>query len=1180
MTQSALQAKAKLIGQQATVLQDTASDPQKNVWVGASAGTGKTKVLTERVLRLLLPSQGHVPTEPEKILCITYTKAGANEMIGRIMQILSEWAVCDDTVLDEKLARLLGEQPTLQQRDRARRLFALVIDTPGGLKVTTIHAFCQSVLGRFPIEAGLSPQFQVIEEGEAASLVKQARDKLILDIRNNNAPDVLKNGFYRLSQWKNGDQINKIIKAVLNDREKLNSFREQAQGTAAAVRMVYDRVNAIQGQNVNDIIRTYISEDNFPADKIKKLALALSNGTATNQNTATFLYNFCASDQNERIGFFQEYQGVFLKQDGGMKNLERSVTAKAHDFDPTARDLFMEEAGRMILCVQAVKSLTIAQATESLLYVGHDLIDRYTALKNQKNALDYDDLIFRTRDLLTHKTVNGRDMTDWVLYKMDGGVDHVLVDEAQDTSPAQWQIILQIIDEFFSGLSARDEMPRTIFVVGDDKQSIFSFQGADPANFESVRRFIGEKVEQANRVWEEVPMATSFRSVDAVLSLTDAVFADDEVRRNIVQNPTHKVEHIAFRQGHSGRVEIWPPYKTPPKQDRDIWEMPIKVKQAYDAQAALAGRIAASIKEWIDSEEQLKARGRSVRPGDIMILVRRRNALVDHLVRALKDRHIPVSGADRMVVTDQIAVQDVLAVLAFALMPDDDLSLAAILKSPFIGWDDDILLPYAYERTGSLWHSVKDKAPSDVVEWLSRRVETVSAHGAFTAISNVLTEITPNEGKNGWQAVLGRLGQDALDPLQELLTLALDFDHQNPASGVQGFVHKMDTDSRDIKRELDDGQNQVRIMTVHASKGLQSPIVILPDTTAVKNTAGQSDGGFIWDKDNVPLWTPSADDENDLYAAIRDGLKAEDNAEYCRLLYVALTRAEDRLIICGTLNQKNKSVPEGSWYDLVHRGFKKLDNDLCRNEEWKDDVDYLIADHTEKMVYETPQEAEPKAEKEDDHEWHDVDLPALPLWAKQAPMPEQYPPRHLAPSRPSDTDSPVRSPLSTRDDTQRFSRGLLTHSLLQYLPELPVDKRAEAAKAYLDIHGTDVSEDIRADIIRETMAILQDDEFSPFFAANSQAEVPITGMVTNTETGKTDIISGQIDRLVVSDDTIWIVDYKSNRPSPKTVQDVPAIYRNQLKAYKVLIGRIYPDHHIRCALLWTDVPVMMELKDV
>jgi len=1179
------------IGLQATRLQDIASNPQKNVWVSASAGTGKTKVLTERVLRLLLPAAGYTPTDPDKILCITYTKAGASEMIGRIMHILSDWAVCDKDDLIIKLTRLLGGEPDIHQIDRARRLFALIVDVPGGLKVMTIHAFCQSVLGRFPIEAGLPPQFQVIEDDESALLMKQARDALINDIwakrtehtgrtgRTERTDGELSDAFYHLSRWKNGEQINKIIKSVLKDRERLQNYRQIFQELDPAIGHIYNCLEVTRGQTARDIIEPYISPENFPLAAMKQLARAFEYGSDNSKKISAELYDFCAGNDSVRLNKFYSYCKIFLTKEDEVRS-DRAVPKAGKKADPVALDIFMAEGARVRKCVESLKSLTIAVATESLLRVGYDLIDRYTTLKNQRNALDYDDLIYRTRDLLTHKTVNGRDITDWVLYKLDGGVDHVLVDEAQDTSSAQWQIILQIIGEFFDGYSARNHVPRTVFVVGDDKQSIFSFQGADPANFETVRQTIAHKITRAGMAWEEVPMATSFRSVDAVLALTDAVFASEDMRRHIVQNPDHIVKHTAFLQGHAGRVDIWPLYKTPKNDDVQPWEMPVEVKQAYDAQAALAARIAMQIKNWIDNGETLKSKNRLITAGDVMILVRRRNALVDHLVRALKDLDIPVSGVDRMVVGNQIAVQDVMAVLGFALMPDDDLSLACVLKSPFIGWDDDELFTYAYGRTGSLWQSVKDKAPPDITHWLSARLKNVVGVSSFEAVSAILNCTTPNKGKNGWQAVLSRLGQDALDPLQELLSLCLRYDSQNPAKGVQGFLHKMQGDSRDIKREFSDTQNQVRIMTVHASKGLESPIVILPDTTAVKRSVGTSDNGLLWDRHDTPLWSPSSRDENDLYSKIRSGLKDKEYAEYCRLLYVALTRAEDRLVICGALNKQGKQDPEDCWYHLIKNGFGRLNSSMQTQLSWPYDVDYTGGENV-CLTYETPQMAAPRNNKKDKHQWVYTGNTQLPVWITRTPATEQNAlPQYLAPSKSGDEDVPVCSPLMYVSDTYRFVRGLLTHSLLQYLPDLPVHVRRERALQYLALHGKDISGDVQANIISEVMAILENPQFAPFFAQGSQSEVPVTGKVKNIDTGQIEVISGQIDRLLVTDDSVWIIDYKSNRPSPSDVKDVPVIYKNQLRAYKTLIGHIYPDHDVHCALLWTDSPAIMEINDV
>lgn len=1163
------------ISLEATTLQDKASNPTNNVWVGASAGTGKTKVLTDRVLRLLLPRDGYADgIHPDKILCITFTKAGAAEMVARVTKILSQWAVCDRHDLETELETLLGHPASLNQIDRARQLFASVIDLPGGLKITTIHAFCQSVLGRFPLEAGLSPQFELIEESESRALIQQARNNLITDIRDNHNRTELHNAFENLSTWKNGEQINKLIQSAINQQARLVGLRHRHGSVDGIYRTLCAFLNISPDLTREGILRLFFTDPHYPSGAISTLADALAHGATKNQEKAAYLSYFISLPLEEKIKNYETYRDQFLTQKGGYF-ADSHVTNGAKAYNPDAPHIFTNEATRLFNCHDRLQSVALAQSTLAYLTVAYDMIDRYTALKTRRNVLDYNDLILRTRDLLYGHTPSGRMMTDWVLYKIDGGIDHILVDEAQDTNPAQWDIILKIIEEFFDGESARNDADthRSVFIVGDEKQSIFRFQGAQPDIFDEVKNTIEQRITHGNQPWEQVPMGTSFRSVPAILDIVDAIFQNENNRRSVVQDPATTVQHTAYRQGQSGRVELWPPYKSPPPRTRSPWELPVTIKQPYNARAALASRIALQINEWITNRDILPAKGRAIQPGDIMILVKSRNNFVDYVIRALKSFGIPVSGIDRMVITNQIVVQDILAVLSFAMLPSDDLTLATILKSPFIGLDDSDIEPIAHHRSGSLWAAVKESAPRHIVDYLSGLIADIPSLDIFGAINRLLVTPTPDSGKTGWQAIIGRLGHDAVDPVEELLSMARIFDTKNPETGVQGFLHHMQSDKRELKREMESGGDMVRIMTVHASKGLQSPIVILPDAAAMPKSGGNSDDGFLWSDTGLPLWIRNADDGNESYNKIKADLRAKDMDEYQRLLYVALTRAEDRLIVCAT--QKNKELPDNCWYATIKNSMSGMGSPYITRASWTFDSDYMTDTDPVMVVYETPQSAQPP--EVDESKPFDKTARSLPQWALQpAPVP-QYPSKTLMPSRMEDDDVPVRSPLVANNDAYRFRRGLLTHALLQYLPDVKTENRAAAADTYLQRQAPDIPAPVRQSIRNESLAILTNPDFSMFFGENSMAEVPVTGTVIHEKTGKKDIISGQIDRMLVTDKDIWIIDYKSNRPPPRDIADVPAQYKNQLAAYKQLMGQIYPKHIIHCALLWTDGPFMMKI---
>ena len=1146
----------------ASLLQHNAAEPAANVWVNASAGTGKTTVLTNRVLRLLLPvDKVNDGTDPKNILCITFTKAGANEMITRVMRVLSQWAVCGEEDLIKSLTKLLQAEPTIHQIDRARKLFAIIIDTPGGLNITTIHAFCQSILGRFTIEANLPPQFRVMEDIESNQLIRHARDSLIHDILDGKSDTATKDAFYFLSQEKSGNQIGKLLQSVMNDRTRIVDYLSNPNKTKIDTILDID-----VDVTTDDLFKIYFGDDNFPIETIRQIASSMEHGGKESIKYSEILYNFCAASLDQRQNLYADYYNIFITNKGEIRQLAKSVI----NHNAQSLDWYMAEAKRILMYQDKFNSIKIYQATQALLILSHQIISRYNLQKSVQKKLDYDDLIHKTKDLLQSE------IKDWVLYKLDYGIDHILVDEAQDTSPAQWDIITSLVNEFFSGESAREtKQERTIFVVGDNKQSIFRFQGADPKIFNDVKSLYETRVKNVEKLWCDIPMNTSFRSTSAVLNAVDSVFSTTDLQKSITQTVDAYKEHTAARTGDAGRVECWPLYKAVKENERAPWTLPIEIVETQDSRSVLAERIALFVKDLIDSKTIISSKKRAVRAGDVMILVRNRAFITTHLIRAFRKYNVPVSGADRLVVASHIAVLDIIAALSFALMPDDDLTLACILKSPLIGWNDAQLEPYANGREGTLWHALKSN-DNNTTEWLNHIIASLPGKNAFTAVSELLNMPSARDGFNGWKAFISRLGDDCIDPLEELLAMAQNYDANSPQGGLQGFIHYIQNNKTNIKREMEGDNGKVRIMTVHASKGLQAPIVICPDTVSDIRAAGTSDDGFLW-IDDVPVWTISANVQNDCIAKHRELLKAADEDEYYRLLYVAMTRAEDRLIICGALDKNKNKASDKSWYKVVTDGLRQLN---ATETPWQHDSDYMNAqDGASLMVYETQQQSDIKLETPTATELSKISQIIVPTWLTNPLAEEQYPPRILKPSQNDDEIIPVRSPSLNNDDSYKFRRGLLTHSLLQYLPDLPHDKRMDAGRKYLEKQASDISADILQSILSESLMILSHPDFAPFFGEGSIAEMPVTGMVTN-DNGKIDIISGQIDRLLVTDDTVWIIDFKSNRPPPKNMDDIPNVYRKQLKAYKTLIKDIYPSHTIRCALLWTDGPFMSELKDL
>lgn len=1160
--------------------QRAAADPDASVWVAASAGSGKTKVLTDRVLRLLLPrTDGRAGTPAEKILCLTYTKAGASEMALRINKTLSLWATMPLTATDEKegleetLSGLLGRAPSAHDIEAARRLFAQVVDAPGGLKIMTIHAFCQSILGRFPLEAGLPPHFTVISPDTGKEMMQQARDHVLKNAPRNPQGD-LPRALNEIAATLNDEQFASLMGALASERQTLERLLKSAHGADPLFHTMCNHLGLDP-----DISETQLTEDAsrdnaFPVEALRQACRTLieSKGPIDQKNGAA-MAAWLAADTHVRAEKIADWLSVFLTQKNTVKADKNLASKDAEKAMHGIKELMQQEGARLLVLQDKIKTLTCARMTHSLLIVGQAIIDHYQELKATQAGLDFDDMINHTRSLLSKSS-----MSAWVLYKLDGGIDHILVDEAQDTNPEQWDIVESMIREFFAGTGARD-IRRTLFVVGDEKQSIFSFQRAAPDRFREKRAAFQKIVEDAGETWKAVPMEISFRSTSAVLDFTDAVFADDPVRYGVSENT---LRHFSFRTGHAGHIEQWPLFHVPKNENQkgiSYWEPVINPVVQNNARALLARHIAEKIEGWIKNKELLPSRGRAIQAGDIMILVHSRNALIGHIIRELRNRNIPVNGLDRMKLGDHIAIQDMLALAQFALLPDDDLSLACILKSPLVNWNDQQLEDLALARKGSLWEEVQSKAPA-IAPWLSALIEQARAVRPYEFFSRILQSPCPASNISGLRAMSARLGTDAIDPLDEFLSQVLGFEGDH-ISSVQGFVLWHAQNESEIKREQEEAGGQIRIMTVHASKGLQAPIVILPDT--IKNTGSggnRASDRLLWPTKtglSFPFWSPHEGTDGTAYLHARQTVRDKDQQEYRRLLYVALTRAEDRLYIGGARSKNTHD--ENSWYDLTRAAFGKFETAQAVPLDASTEVLTGLRQPEQDLrtlILSTTQDTQPVT-KNDKKEKTNLPLPDMESpdwrWCRSAPADEPAPPRPLIPSRvsvPTGEELSAPSPLRAQDN-YRFRRGNLTHRLLQFLPERAPDTREKLAHEFANRYGQDLPAPIREDVVKETLRILNDAQYAPLFGTSSRAEVPITGLIE----GK--LISGQIDRLLIEKNHVHIIDYKTNRPPPQRVEDVPDIYRAQLKAYRETLRLIYPDHQIKTYLLWTDGPHLMEI---
>jgi len=1076
-----------------------AADPKNSVWVGASAGTGKTKVLTDRVLALLLAGSA-----PERLLCLTFTKAAAAEMANRIAAKLAGWATADDKTLADQLQPLLGGPPDDAQMITARRLFARLLDAAGGMRIETIHAFCQSLLRRFPLEAGLAPHFQVMDDRDSGELLAESRERMLAE------PD-LRDALAIVTGRVHEQQFPEVMAQLANDRARLIRLFAAHPDIEAALRK---RLGLRPDDSAESLRRVCL--DAIDRDKAKFAASALMDGKESDRQRGGAIARWL------ELGDFEDWRGALLTAEDTIR--ARLCTKEMGD---QVRLWLEAEAERLFELMDRLKALEGVRLTTALMRLAERLIALYQEQKDRRALLDYDDLILHTISLLQQDGGAA-----WVLYKLDGGIDHLLIDEAQDTNPEQWAVIRAITSEFFAGHGRHAAGRRTVFAVGDAKQSIYSFQGADPREFEASRRALAAEVPAAGGGWDEVALEVSFRSVAVVLDAVDKVLAGPG-GKGVSED---KTRHLAWREGQAGLVEVWRPVEPKPQDEDTPWKPPIERQEGDNPQARLARLLAARIYKMIAGREILASKGRPIAAGDILVLVRRRNRFVDELVKNLKRLGVPVAGADRMVLTEQLAVMDLMALAQVLLLPEDDLTLATVLKGPLIGLSEEELFELAWDRKGSLWQALRASrftAALGEIEGLMAKVDRWTPHELFSHLLN----------HGGKRRLLARLGPEAEDPLDEFIALTLLFEQMHPPS-LQGFLHWLEQGGTEIKRDLDQGGGAIRIMTVHGAKGLQAPILFLPDTMQKPRRRP----GLLWLDQELPLWPCKGGIGTAALAAQGAQDEARD-AEYRRLLYVAMTRAEDRLYVCGWAGRQK--TPDDSWYALIDKSLTDIP-----------EVEDPLVGKVRRLV--TPQISKLAPAEE---ETPAAQAAPLPAWAMLPAPEEPVPPRPLAPSRPEMEPAPAGGPAG-RAETPARRRGMLIHRLLQYLPDLPEEGRAKAAARYLGRPAWDLSFAQQAEIATEAAAVMQDPRFARIFSAGSRAEVPLIGQLGGR------VISGRVDRLWVGPDQVLVVDYKTDRRPP---DQPPAAYLRQMAAYRGVLACLYPGRAVRCALLWTDGPVWMAL---
>lgn len=1050
------------------LLQVQASDPKFSAWVSASAGTGKTKILTDRVLRLLLQN-----AEFNKILCLTFTNAAAGEMKERIASALSDWANAEPSALEQKLLLTLGRNCTKKELEQAKSLYDKYLNSDEKINVQTIHSFCQKLLKKFPLEAGVSPGFTIIDEIKSYQILKKTKNELLSKDALLPINDYLNANFHEVT-------IDEIISEIIQNKSKfLNTSYEHKYIKSKSQEIIesLNNVCVLDWQKISSItlVKEFVGANQSP-ERIKK----------------------------------------FFLTDSGQKR-QRIVPQKIAKPGSTLYSDLEIIQDQVFALDQKEKAMQLELHSKLLSMLGSAILAEYEEYKEKKGLLDYDDLIIYACRLL-----KASDAKEWVLYKLDGGIDHLLVDEAQDTSFIQWQIIEALIAEFYSGDSKESKQERTVFIVGDEKQSIFSFQGADVSSFTKMNSFLKDRMRYGDKDFKDLQLEISYRSAKEILDGVHIVF-DNICQKMPGLFKTNIKKLSAHRNMHSGSIEVWPLCTSTETID-DFWPIATN-EEAKTPQIILAEKISSFIQKQIASKRVLPATGKEIAPNDFMILFRTRDELTNDVIHALKKDNIEVTGLDRISLCDSLAVMDLISIAKFALNPYDDLNLCSLLKSPIFGLSEKELYNIAInQKESSVWKMLQsnDKYAS-LYKKLQNFIELYQASHVgnfFQYIVDIL----------GYRTVLNsHCGPDSNDTIDELLYACNNFHKQNNSS-IQHFIFWIEEYNTSIKRSSTD-TGKVKIMTLHASKGLQSPFVILCDTTSIPTQTNR----FQWNDDNILLSVKNSSLTPEYYKDIKKQEQDKTYAEYLRLLYVGMTRAEDHLIICGY--QGKRAIPENCWYELIRSSLSKKS---------------IINDDGSLIFGNKHQDVSPrKSEKNYDNEieFFSSKLISETIRIKQKPIFSYNHP----------------SPLTKKDP---MSYGLIFHKVIEdslVVPDLNIMKTHPLIQT--------LNAESRKRMLSSIDKITNNQKFCNLVKKDFYTEISIG--TKEEELTK----AGRIDLMVIKNSEVIIIDYKSDINPPNSTQKIPKSYKNQLNFYKNITQTLYPKKDIITMILWLENGNLMEVSE-
>lgn len=1137
-----------------------ASDPTSSAWVSANAGSGKTHILVLRVLRLLLAN-----VNPATILCLTHTNAAAAEMSNRVFEIITEWSHLSDEKLFAEITKIQDKTPNKDDITRARQLLVKILETPGGWKAKTIHAFCEAIIQQFPLEANTTGHFSILDGDQAKKLIEEAKKSTLASIMSENNIK-LKQAFNEILELTDEETLEPLICDIISNRNILNQFSCFADENGGEEVLLKKRFGLHPDEKYEKIYGELAQLLGIIQEDIKQYI----NLAKEDERTNSFKKILKEKSIEEKFNFLSIF---FLTKDLSPRKylLNKEMADKSPDLAKNLKNAQEE----FIKIRDRLNTYKMLKATLASLILAKNLNKHHDELKKKYCFLDFEDLIFCTNDLLKKSEVSA-----WIRYKLDQEINHILIDEVQDTSLIQWEVIRSLTEDFFVGENAHSH-PRTLFAVGDEKQSIFSFQGAEPTRFFRERQINQQRITNAGNKFSIIQLPLSFRSTADILTAVDKVFSIPENAQGLSEDK-EPILHRSNRIGHAGSVQIWEQVfsekNSPPKD----WISHFDSIQIESSKSIIAQRIANKIADIIGCDTVISnGKTRFIRADDILILVRKRTSFIKFMTRLLKNDHkISVSSSDKFILTDHLAIKDLMSLGYFVLSQEDDLSLAALLRSPIFNLSEDDLFEICAKRQktetvfASLQRLANDKISSlrHIVEYINEIIYLAKSYSPYDFFTLILG------AKNGRKLFVSRFGNEVIDVLDEFLDFALR-NEQKSYHTMQEFISELENYPPTIKRKQYSNHNEVRIMTVHAAKGLESPIVFLVDDGSeffnIRHIKGLQILPSTNDDPGIPIYIPQSHLHNHVVFNHIEYTKKTAREEYNRLLYVGMTRASDKLIICSCKNKDKKNsgslnkskTSQGTWYDMVYKSFDgdervkevKIKTAANKDEwgalEWCVPCDKSIIIEKEPAITELNQgDIIPKEIFESIP--NDIDTPYI-----------------LNPSMLDTKDSPILRSLLSEDSAGQnnfLKRGLIIHKILQVVFALPVEQRKQYVVSYFKKNSKFWPIQEYNNLVLSVTSLLENPTISQAVSYTSYAEVSVSGKVSFPK--KDVLISGRIDLISISKKHVLIFEYKTHSYIPQGIEDIPLSHIAQLAMYKEILKVSYADKSFICLLIYVSKP--------